>query len=224
MRYEELVRASTITMEEFAAVEEKWANISVPDRQEVHSIKDYAIYLNAEIAQLIATQPKCWLLRESYDNEFLKYKEKVDYANRCNRRALRILEAFSKVKKKLKAIQNDIELLRELKTKNKKFINEWLENYILSVFGRLGMLKIGFEKLSNETLEGQEELRKEFEKNNSILDKLAQPTHKWKPLEKSTVIIRPEWIPPEGSSMEPRKAEVLEYVTHSKCEKCSQQR
>ncbi len=111
---------------------------------------------------LIAGQPKCWLLKERYDNEFSSYKAQFEEAIGHNRRALRILDDFSHVKARLADIQNDTESLRELKTKNREFVDECMENYALKIFGRLGMLKIGFEKLSNEKLEGEEELRKEF--------------------------------------------------------------
>jgi len=220
-RYEKLARASAAMIkEEFAATEEKWEKISVPDRQEVRSIKDCSICLDAEIAQLVATQPKCWLLKESYNPEFSKYRAKVEEASLSNRRALRILEVFSTVKAKLGAIQNDIESLRDLKKKNREFIKGWLESYVLTVFGLLGMLKISFEKLSNEKLEGQEEMMIKFEKNSLILEPLRKHTHKWKPIETHKVIFKPEYIPPEWSSKKARKAEVKEYVTRRKCEKC----
>jgi hypothetical protein len=87
----------------------------------------------------------------------------------------------------------------------------------------LESLKVDFERFGDVRLEGQEELREKFEKNSSILEQLVQSTHKWIPLEEHSVTIRPAWDPPEGSSMEPRKAEVRKFVSKSKCEKCSKQ-
>jgi hypothetical protein len=87
----------------------------------------------------------------------------------------------------------------------------------------LESLKLGFELVGNVKLEGQEELRKEFEKNSSILEQLVLSTHKWIPLEEYSITIRPAWNPPEGSSMEPRKAEARKFVSKSQCEKCSKQ-
>jgi hypothetical protein len=39
-----------MVMEEFAAAEEKWAKVTVPNRQEVENIKDYTIYISEKIA------------------------------------------------------------------------------------------------------------------------------------------------------------------------------
>jgi hypothetical protein len=55
--------------------------------------------------------------------------------------------------------------------------------------GQLESLKLGFEPLGNVKLEGQEELRKEFEKNSSILEQLVLSTHKWIPLEEYSITI-----------------------------------
>ena len=211
---EEQARASAMTMEEFAAAEEKWAEITVSNKQEVENIKDYAIYLNEEIAQLVATQPKCWLLGENYDNVFSKYKAKVEEMSRSNRRALKVIDDSTYATTRLTSVQDEIETLRELNAKNREFWDERQKNYFIKILGQLESLKLGFELLGNVRLEGQEELRKEFEKNSSILEQLVQSTHKWIPLEEHSITIRPAWNPPEGSSSQCVYCTMSGFVHH----------
>ncbi|MGD0645692.1 MAG: hypothetical protein ABSA75_12375 [Candidatus Bathyarchaeia archaeon] len=222
--HKELSRASAKTIEVIAAIEEKWAKTNIPDKQEVKSIKDYAINLKIELAQLTATQPKCWLLKENYDKEFSMYKAKVENISRTNQKALKIVNDFSHTKDRLAKVQNDIETLNELHSKNREFLDEWQENYFTRTLEHLKTLKTNFEQLNIEKIEGQEKLREEFEKNNSILDQLILSTHKWMPLEKRKIIIRQECNPPQWSPAENRKAEVREFVSRSECEKCAKQR
>lgn len=221
---EEQARASAMTVEEFAAAEEKWAKITVSNKQEVENIKDYAIYLSEEIAQLVDAQPKCWLLGENYDNVFSEYKAKVEEVSGSNRSALKVINDSTYATTRLISVQDEIETLRELDAENREFWDEWQKNYSIKILDKLESLKLGFELLGNVKLEGHEELRKEFEKNSSILEQLVQSTHKWIPLEEQSITIRPAWNPPEWSSMEPRKAEMRKFVSKSKCEKCSKQR
>ena len=209
-----------MAIEEPIAVEEEWAKVSVPDRKEVSSLNDFASHLSVEVGELMALQPKCWLLKEVYEKAFSSYKMRVDTAIGNNRRALIILDDFSHVKARLADIKNDIEFLRDWRTQNKEFMDEYQQNRVIDIIECLKTLKRGFEQLANEKIEGLEELRNKFERNKSILEPLGQCTHKWQPIEKSTVPIRSGWIPPEGSSFPPRKPEMLEFVSKRKCERC----
>jgi len=221
---EEQGRASARAIEEFAAAEEKWAKMTVSSKQEVENIRDYAVYLTEEIAQLVATQPTCCSLGENYDDVFSEYKAKAEKVRSSNRRLLKIVDDRAYATARLRSVQDEIETLRKLDAKNREFWDEWQKNYAINILGQLESLSLGFALLGNVKLEGQEELRKEFEKNSSILERLVQSTHKWTPIEEQSITIRPAWNPPEGSSMEPRQAEVRKFVSKSKCEKCSKQR
>lgn len=209
-----------MTIEEPVAVEQKWARISLLDRKDVQSMHDFAHHLGIEINELVDMQPKCWLIKGSYDEQFSSYKSRVDFAMSENRRALKILDDFSHVKPRLTSIQDDIEFLREWRTENEAFMDEYQRNYVISIIERLKILKLCFEQLVDEKIEGLEELRREFERNISILEPLGQRTHIWQPIETHTVTIRPAWVPSEWSSKEPRKAEVREFVSRRKCERC----
>ena len=63
-----------MTIEEPIAVEQKWERVSIPDRKEVQSMNNFAHILSIEINELVAMQPKCWLLKERYDGQFSSYK------------------------------------------------------------------------------------------------------------------------------------------------------
>ena len=65
--------------EEIIAIEEKWANVIIPDKNEVQSMTDFAKHLAVEIDDLMTLQPKCWLLKESYEQNFLLYKTRFDF-------------------------------------------------------------------------------------------------------------------------------------------------
>ena len=153
-------------------------------------------------------------------DNFQVTRTRVDLAVSDNKGALKILDDFSHVKPRLTSIQDDIDFLMGWRTENEEFLDEYQRNYVIGIIERLKMLKLGFEQLANEKIEGLEELSKEFERNSSILEPLGQRTHKWQPIETRTVPIKLAWIPPEGSSMEPRKAEVREFVSRRKCERC----
>jgi hypothetical protein len=215
---------SMMTMEEFAVIEEKWTKIVVSKKEETDCVKDYVIYLKAEVEELVATQPKCWLLKEDYDKAFSEYKTRVEEVSHSNRRALKIVEDICHSKDKLANVQNVIETLRELAAKNREFWDDWQKNYFMKILGYLDSLRAGFSVLSNVRLEGHEELIEDLENNALILGEIVLPTHEWIPLEKRTFTFKPEWNPPEGSSMEPRKAEVREFVSRSICRHCSKQR
>jgi len=221
---QELSHTSSRSIEVLAAIEEKWTKTSIPNMQELKSINDYAVCLQDEIQQLIATQPKCWLLKESYDKEFPNYKAKVENASRLNQKALSVIGDFSHAKSRLAKVQSDIETLSELYSKSKEFLDEWQKNYFARILEHLKTIKVDFEKLNIEKIEGQEQLKQQFEKNNSILNQLIISTHKWIPLEKRSIIIRKECNPLEWNPSENRKTEVREFVSTSVCEKCSKQR
>lgn len=110
-----------MVMEEFAAAEEKWAKVTVPNRQEVENIKDYTIYISEKIAQLVETQPRCWELGENYDNVFSEYKAKVEEVSGSNRRALKVVDDSAYAATRVASLRNEIETLRELVVNNREF-------------------------------------------------------------------------------------------------------
>ncbi len=205
-------------VEEFAATRGKWAKMAVPNVLEAENVADYAGYL--EVARLREAQPRCWELEEAYDEEFSKYKQMVDEVCRANRRALETVDLLCHSKGRLAEIRNDIESLRRLSTEE---CDETEKRYFEEVFQFLRLLEMCLDSMDKAALEDKEMLRRRLEDNAAVLEELISATHRWMPLEKRTITIKPEYNPPEGSSMEPRKAETREFVSKSKCMHCSKQ-
>ena len=173
-----------------------------------------------EIDELMTEQPKCWLLKEVYEKNFLLYKKRFDLAIDNNRRIFNTLDEFSHVSKRLSSIENDIEFLKDWQSRPKKFLSVNRYNLVINLIERLKMLKIGFNKLVDEKVDGLENLRKELMRNYSILEPFGETTHVWQTIEKRSLPTGSGWIPPEGSPFQPRKAKMLEFVTKRKCKKC----
>ncbi len=216
---ENKISASDV-VEEFAATKGNWAKMVVPNKQEAESVGDYASYLEDEVALLKEAQPMCWELKETYDDEFSKYKRVVEEVRCSNRRALETLNVLCHSRSRLAEIRKDIEALGKLSAEE---CDDTEKKYFEEVFRFLKLQEARFDSLGKMNLEDHATLTRRLESNASVLEELISVTHSWMPLEKRTITIKPEYNPPEGSSMEPRKAETREFVSKSICVYCSKQ-
>ena len=207
-------------IEESTAIKQKWAKASINDLQELRSIPDFANCLSSKINELITVQPKCWLLKERYDSEFSTYKSQVQSAVSSNRKALKLLEDFSRAKDRLLSSQEDIEFLLDWRTKNQELLDNYQQGYVTDIIEHLNSLKLNFQQIADEKIDGVDKLRSEFTNNISIFEPLSKSTHQWKPIETRSVTIKAEWIPRDASSIGPRKDQVQEFVIRRQCEKC----
>lgn len=212
--------AGAFAMQDFVSVEKKWENVGIPTKEKIDDIRKTASYLRTKIPELNDSQPKCWLLKENYDHEFLLYKAQVEEAREHNMSALRLLKDFSSLEESARDVQDDIESLKEWQEKNRQWMDDEQSSHALNIFIRLDVLKRCFESISKEELEELERLRKEFEKNESVLDEIRKPTHEWEPIELQTVVAKPGWIARAESSLESRVAEERIFVAKRKCKKC----
>ncbi len=211
-------------MEEFAAAEEKWLRIAVPNTQEIENINDHVCWISERTTELVGMQPKCWLLGANYDNEFSGYKSKVEEVKNRSARVLKVIDYSIHSASRLARVQEDLDALQEEKAKKWEFWDEWQKHQSDEVIMMLKLKRLGFEQLSNVKLEEPEKRKKQLEKLNLILEQLVRPTHEWTPMEWQYIPIKPAVNPHEGSSMEPRKAKMAKFVSKSRCAKCFQER
>ena len=208
---------------EFITAEQEWKDVSFPSEDEFKKIWNDAILLRKKMSQLENSQPKCWILGENYDREFSVYKAEVEEEAGRNRRALRLLIDSSRLEQNSANLQETIERLRELRKENRLLWPDVTQDYAKSVISLLETRKKEFNQLNKNELEKVKLLTKGFEDNNATLAKLIKPTHEWKAIERETVIIESEWIPPSDSSMEPKPRKEKQFVTKNKCTLCGKE-
>lgn len=213
-------QAGARAMQDFVAVEKRWQNVGIPSKQEIEDIKNSANYLRTKISQLNDRQPKCWLLKESYDSQFSAFKAQVEETMERNRRTLTLFDDFSFVEERSKDVHMDIESLKKWQETNKKLMDSEQMSHALNILVRLDMLKRCFEQFNKRELEEIEQLRGEFEKNSPILERLAESTHEWEPIKKQTVITKPERIARPEGSLGSRPAEYSAFVVKRRCKRC----
>lgn len=179
------------SIEEAVAVKQKWAKINAVDLGELRSIHDFADYLTGKINGLVVQQPKCWLLKETYDQEFEIYKSQVQTALCSNRKSLKLVgEDFPRAKRRLQSVEEDIRFLLEWRLKEHERMDDYQKGEVAEIIGRLKSLESNFELVAKEKVGGVDDLKVRFEGNVSVLEPLLKSTHVWVPVETQRMVLK----------------------------------
>ena len=173
-------------IQELNKMEKRWKRVNIPDKERLELIRKMANSLEARTIELDKEQPKCELLRESYDRKFSSFRLEVENTIERSEESLGLIDELRLIEKQLKKLFTDLHNLEKIAT-GKLPLPDYVSSRIFRLCLKLESFKRKSELWRNEDFKEIEQLADRFENVEKTLEKLTHSTHVWESLKPQTL-------------------------------------
>jgi predicted transcriptional regulator len=212
------------TVNKMKSIEEDWQNYQIPDRKFIHEIEQETTKHLASTKEIEREQPLCQVTKQNYDQEFSKYKPKIEKLAEQNSKLSKIVDTYAKIKSQLLSICTDIENLNKTISKYENISEATaqvgqLKNSLL----RLKAIQVQLASFDEDQIARFAGLKIQLADNSRLLEILKKPTHEFMATKKESSTEKTTNYPdPECPIKYGHKTS--EYRLVEKCSKCGTSR
>lgn len=205
------------------SIENKWQSYRMPDSKLMAEIEVEALKLLAATKEAQEKKPLCHLNPQNYDQLFSQYKQIIESLAEQNRRLIKAVNNYAKIRSTQSLISADIENIKKTIGKYEPVAEAAAQlNQLKTSVDTLRSIQSQLETFNLDDLRKFEEFETQLGDNFRLLEILKRSTHEFKPVKRELEEQKSLYPDPEGPIKFSRKTSG--HPLEEKCVKCGVKR